>query len=102
MSWTPILGVQIRSLEVFMPQALSRKVTLSLPEKLIAYADSKAAQLGTNRSRLVSDLLERSRQHEQEALAREGYRFYAKEAEEFAAQSVAAVGDALDDDGPAW
>ncbi len=47
-----------------MPQALSRKVTLSLPEELIAYVDSKAAQMGTNRSRLVSDLLERSRRHE--------------------------------------
>ncbi|MCP4661198.1 MAG: hypothetical protein GY856_37825 [bacterium] len=85
-----------------MPQALTRKITLSLPEELIAYADSKAAQMGTNRSRLVGDLLESSRQHEQEALAREGYRFYAKEAEEFAARSAAAVGEALDDDGSAW
>ena len=85
-----------------MPQAMTRKVTLSLPEELIAYADSKAAQMGTNRSRLVSDLLERWREDEQEALAREGYRFYASEAEEFAAQSASAVGEALDDDGPAW
>ncbi len=85
-----------------MPQALTRKVTLSLPEELIAYADSKAAQMGTNRSRLVSDLLESFRQHEREALAREGYGFYAKEAEEFASQSATAVGEALDDDGPTW
>jgi metal-responsive CopG/Arc/MetJ family transcriptional regulator len=86
-----------------MPQASARKVTLSLPEELIAYADSKAAQMGTNRSRLVSDLLERSRRrHEKDDLAKEGYRFYAKEAEEFAAQSAAAVGEAFDEDGPAW
>ena len=85
-----------------MQQTATRKVTLSLPEELIAYADSKAAQMGTNRSRLVSDLLERSRQHEQEALAREGYRFYAGEAEEFAAQSGAAFGEVLDDDSPTW
>ncbi len=85
-----------------MPQVTSRKVTLSLPEELIAYADSKAAELGTNRSRLVSDLLERFRQHEREALAREGYRFYAGEAEEFAAQSAAAASEVLDDDGSSW
>ncbi len=85
-----------------MSQTLTRKVTLSLPEELIAYADSKAAQAGTNRSRLVTELLRRSRQHEQEALAREGYRFYAGEAEEFAADSAAAVAEALDDDDSAW
>ncbi len=85
-----------------MPQILTRKVTLSLPEELIAYADSRAAQLGTNRSRLVTELLRRSRQDELEALAREGYRFYAGEAEEFAADSAAAVAEALDDDDPAW
>ncbi len=85
-----------------MPQILTRKVTLSLPEELITYADSKAAQLGTNRSRLVTELLRRSRQDEQEALAREGYRFYAREAEEFAADSAAAVVEALDDDDPTW
>ncbi len=85
-----------------MPQILTRKVTLSLPEELIAYADSKAAQMGTNRSRLVTELLQRSRQDEQEALAREGYRFYAGEAETFAAQSATAVAEILDDDDPAW
>ncbi len=85
-----------------MPQTSIRKITLSLPDELIAYADSKAARIGTNRSRLVSDLLERSRQDEQEALAREGYRFYAKEAEEFAAVSATAVSEALDEDGPTW
>ena len=85
-----------------MAQVQIRKVTLSLPEELIAYADSKAAQMGTNRSRLVTDLLQRSRQNEQEVLAREGYRFYAGEAEEFAAQSAVAVAEALDDDDPAW
>ncbi len=85
-----------------MTRALIRKVTLSLPEELIAYADSKAAQMGTNRSRLVTELLKRSRENEREALAREGYRFYAGEAEEFAAQSITAFSEALDDDGPAW
>ena len=85
-----------------MPHTATRKVTLSIPEELIAYADSKAAQMGTNRSRLVSDLLERSRRHETDDLAREGYRFYAKESEEFAAQSAAAVGEAFDEDGSAW
>ncbi len=85
-----------------MPQITNRKVTLSLPEELIAYADSKAARMGTNRSRLVTELLKRSRQNEQEDLAREGYRFYAGEAEEFAAQSATAVREAVDDDDPAW
>ena len=85
-----------------MPHIQNRKVTLSLPEELIAYADSKAAQMGTSRSRLVTDLLQRFRRNEQEVLAREGYRFYAGEAEEFAAQSAVAFAEAVDDHDPAW
>ncbi len=55
--------------------------------------------MNENHSRPASDLLERSRRHEKLALAREGYRFYAKDAEEFAAQSAAAVGEILCNDG---
>ena len=47
-----------------------------------------------------AELLETSRRQEKDDLAREGYRFYAKEAEEFAVQSAAAVGEAFDEDGP--
>jgi len=78
----------------------SRKVTISLPEDLVVFADSKAAESGTTRSRVIGDLLAALRKQEQDALAREGYRFYSQEAEEFAMRSGPAVSEAWDDDGP--
>ena len=81
-----------------MPHATSRKVTLSLPEDLVAFADAKAAERGTNRSRVVGDLLEALRRREQDSLASEGYRFYAAEAREFADASAKAVAEAVVDD----
>ena len=62
----------------------SVKVTVSLPSDLLAFADEQAHRLGTNRSRLISMALKRLRSAQQEALAAEGYRFYAAEATDFA------------------
>jgi hypothetical protein len=44
--------------------------------------------------------LREMRRREQDDLAREGYRFYAREAEEFAEMSVQAMAEVLRDDPP--
>ena len=85
-----------------MPQIATRKVTLSLPEELVAFADSKATQQGMTRSHLISDLLAELHQREQDAFASEGYRFYANESEDFAEASSEAVAEAIADDRSTW
>lgn len=71
------------------------KVTLSIPRDLLRYADRRAAALATSRSQVVGDALVELRRREEEELAREGYAFFAQEAEEFAAMSAKAVSEAL-------
>ena len=73
-----------------------RKVTVSLPIHLLEYADRKAAQKGTNRSQVLAELIAEMAARDRDALAAEGYRFYAQEAEEFAAASLAASSEAID------
>ena len=84
-----------------MPQTATKKVTISLPRDLLGFADTMAAELKTTRSKVISDSLREMRQREQDDLAREGYRFYAREAEEFAEMSVRAMAEVLRDDPPA-
>ncbi len=71
------------------------KVTLSLPKELVRYADRRAAELSTSRSQVIGDAVADRRAREEEDLAREGYAFYARESEEFAAGSMTAVAEAL-------
>ncbi len=80
----------------------ARKVTISLPEDLVLYADSLARERKSTRSAVISELLEKRRLRERDDLARRGYRFYAEEAEEFAAASQAAVAEAVDDERSSW
>ena len=77
----------------------TQKVTISLPHDLLRYADRRAGELGGSRSQFIGHALAELRTREAEALAREGYAFYAGEAEEFAAASLAANSGALSDDG---
>ncbi|RMH21063.1 MAG: hypothetical protein D6696_06650 [Acidobacteria bacterium] len=81
-----------------MPEAQSKKVTISLPEDLLRFADAKAAERKTSRSAMISELLVELRASEQDALAREGYRFYADEARAFADSSSQASAEAWCDD----
>ena len=83
-----------------MQQNISRKVTVSLPEDLVAFADAKASEHGTTRSRLISGLLAELRKREDDALAEEGYRFYAQEAKEFSEMTSSVVAEAFDNDRP--
>jgi hypothetical protein len=76
----------------------TKKVTISMPEELIVFADGMADALGLTRSAFIAATLERARERERELLAAEGYRFFSWEAEEFAAASKAAVAEATDDE----
>ena len=81
-----------------MSRSAIRKVTLSLPDDLVGFADSQAERRRETRSRVIGDLLREAQQRELDTLAGEGYRFFAGEAEEFAAASQRAVSEALADD----
>lgn len=59
-----------------------------------------ASELKTTRSKMISDSLREMRRREQDDLAREGYRFYAREAEELAEMSIGAMAEVLRDDPP--
>jgi len=73
-----------------------RKVTVSLPVSLVDFADREAARLKISRSRLIARALSEIKAVEREQLAAEGYRFYAREASEFAGASASAVAEALE------
>ena len=73
-----------------------RKVTVSLPVRLVDFADREAARLNISRSRLIARALSEIKVVEEEQLAAEGYRFYAQEASEFAGASASAVAEALE------
>ncbi len=85
-----------------MSGSASRKVTVTLPEDLVSFADEKARQHASTRSAVITALLEEMREKERDRLAREGYQFYALEAEQFAESSCRAVAEAIGDDGSTW
>ena len=76
-----------------------RKITISLPNNLVEFADREAARLSTSRSRVIAQALSEIKAEEEEKLAAEGYQFYAQEASEFAVASAAVIAEALDHDG---
>lgn len=76
-----------------------RRITISLPDDLVDFADREAARRSISRSRLIAQALSEVKAKEEERLAAEGYRFYAQEASRFAEASAAAVAEAVDHDG---
>jgi metal-responsive CopG/Arc/MetJ family transcriptional regulator len=68
-----------------------RKVTISLPDELIEFADQRAQATGSNRSQIIGWALREIKNRTQAQLAAEGYQFYAQEAREFAEASSAVV-----------
>ena len=72
-----------------------RKVTVSLPSALVAFADQRAAKMQSNRSQIISQALAYIKSIEEKELAAEGYQFYSQEAEEFASASAQATADAF-------
>ncbi len=81
-----------------MPATETKKVTVSMPEELLAFADRMAEVLGLTRSGFIAATLDEARARELERLGAEGYQFYSSEAQEFAAASEAAVAEAMDDE----
>jgi metal-responsive CopG/Arc/MetJ family transcriptional regulator len=79
-----------------------RKVTVSLPEELVEYADRLANEQSSSRSAVIADLLEWRRSRAKDALAREGYAFYGDASEDFAESTASMVAEAMDDDDSAW
>lgn len=75
-----------------------RKITISLPDNLVEFADREAARLSISRSRVIAQALADIRAEEEERLAAEGYRFYAQEASQFAEASSTATAEALGHD----
>ncbi|MHB0877494.1 MAG: ribbon-helix-helix domain-containing protein [Anaerolineae bacterium] len=75
----------------------TRKVTISMPAALVEFVDAKASRVGSSRSQVISDCLARAREVDLEALAAEGYRFYADEAVAFARDSATAVAEGVSD-----
>jgi metal-responsive CopG/Arc/MetJ family transcriptional regulator len=73
-----------------------RRITISLPDSLVEFAEREAACLSISRSRVIAQALSEVKAEEEERLAAEGYRFYAQEASQFAEASAAAVAEALD------
>jgi hypothetical protein len=71
------------------------KIFDSLFNRLMAFAVSKATHLDGNGTPFIMRLLSKTGTEEEEYLAIEGYRFYAKEASEFAETSAPAVAEAL-------
>lgn len=73
-----------------------RKLTVSLPAGLADFLDREASRLKVSRSKLVADALREIQVAEEERLAAEGYRFYAREASDFAQASISAVAEVLE------
>ena len=81
-----------------MPATETKKVTISMPQELLVFADKMADALGLTRSGFIAETLEKARKEELQRLGAEGYQFYSSESSEFAAASEAAVAEAMDDD----
>ncbi len=78
-----------------MQSNIMRKITISLPQDLVEFADSTATQADISRSKVISQVLADARTRDETRLAEEGYRFYANEALEFAEASARAVAEAI-------
>lgn len=77
---------------------MMQKVTISLPQELIVFADMKANERGVSRSKVIADLLIEYKLTEEDALSAEGYQFYAEESANFALMSQPASQEAWDYD----
>lgn len=70
-----------------------RKITISLPQDLVAFADASAEKQQSSRSQAISLILAEAKARSEAQLAAEGYQFYAQEATDFAASSEQIVAD---------
>lgn len=73
----------------------TRRVRISLPVDLIAFADWMAERGNTSRSQVISDALAATAVQERERLAQDGYQFYAAELMEFTQAPATATAAAI-------
>lgn len=93
-----------------MQSVSMRKITISLPQDLVEFADRVAHQADISRSQVISQALVESQVRNEKRLAEEGYRFFARESAEFAQASGQLVAEAMaiyetgegDDASEAW
>jgi len=78
-----------------MTVANMKKVTISVSEELLIFADRMAEKTGSTRSSFISSVLKEVRDRELKLLAAEGYRYFGSEAREFAEASGSAVAEAI-------
>ena len=71
------------------------KVTISLPRKLLDYADRVAKERATTRSNVFAELLEKEEQARIQALMDEGYREMAEENRRLAEESFPTASELL-------
>ena len=71
-----------------------RKITISLPQDLVEFADRLASQVDSSHSQVISQALAEARARNEQRSAEEGYRFYTRESAEFAQASPQAVAEA--------
>lgn len=75
-----------------------RKITVSLPQELVEFADTVATAMNISRSKVIAEAVAAQREREEAKLAAEGYRFYAQEASEFATASLRVFSEVLGHD----
>ncbi len=78
-----------------MRQQHVAKVTISLPQELLDYADRLARERSTTRSGLIAALLEQEEQARIQALMEQGYREMAEENRSLAEEAFPIVAEAL-------
>ena len=76
----------------------SIRVTLSLPEELVSFADMSAAKRKVSRSRFIAGLLQQMAEHEEQLLMAEGYQAMGRENAEVAEAAVSLADEVL----PRW
>lgn len=72
-----------------------RKITISLPQDLVDFADDVAHHSDISRSQVIGKALAEAKARSERRLAEEGYRYYAGESIEFAQASALAVAEAI-------
>jgi hypothetical protein len=75
-----------------------RKVTVTVPEELLEFADEVAEERGESRSGVFAEALAALRVAERERLLAEGYRFYADVDRELAEEGLEATVEVWPDD----
>ena len=76
---------------------VTTKVTISLPDELVDFADKLAAEARRPRSQIIAALIEERRSRELRERLAEGYRYYAEENRRFAEAALPLAAEIWDE-----